>query len=229
MASAPSAVFPAAPETHGAPAVRWETAPGLVDYLPAVARMEAHAEAIRAGAAPELVWLLEHLHVYTAGTSASEEERVATGGIPVVLSGRGGRTTYHGPGQRVVYLMLDLGARGRDVRRYVDGLEHWIIAALGQLGVDAFQAPGRIGVWVRRGASEAKIAAVGIRVRRWVTFHGVSINVAPDLARFDAIVPCGIREFGVTSLADLGSPHGMRELDLALRSTFDDFLRRLHG
>jgi lipoyl(octanoyl) transferase len=171
------------------------------------------------------VWLLEHPPLITAGTSAPAEELLAPDRFPVHRSGRGGRHTYHGPGQRVGYVMLDLDARGRDVRCYVAKLERWLIASLGRLGVSARTAEGRIGIWVDDGrGGEAKIGAIGVRVRRWVTLHGFSLNVAPDLSHFGAIVPCGIAEHGVTSLAQLGVETGMAALDQALESEFPNFL-----
>lgn len=210
------------------PAVEWRVSPGLTDYATAVAEMEARAAAIRDEGARELVWLLEHPPVITAGTSAPPEELLSPDLFPVHRSGRGGRHTYHGPGQRVGYVMLDLDARGRDVRCYVARLERWLIAALGRLGVAARTAEGRIGIWVDEPAGgEAKVAAIGVRVRRWVTLHGFSINVAPDLAHFGAIVPCGIAEHGVTSLARLGAPAAMDLLDTALAEEFPNFLRSL--
>jgi lipoyl(octanoyl) transferase len=208
--------------------VEWRVSAGLTDYAAAVAEMEERAAAIRAGTASELVWLLEHPPVITAGTSAPPEELLSPDLFPVHRSGRGGRHTYHGPGQRVGYVMLDLDARGRDVRCYVAKLEQWIIAALGRLGVSARTADGRIGIWVDEpvvaGGGEAKVAAIGVRVRRWVTLHGFSINVAPDLSHFGAIVPCGIAEHGVTSLQRLGAPASMDQLDAALAAEFPKFL-----
>jgi lipoyl(octanoyl) transferase len=198
----------------------WRTAEGLVAYEDAVATMEARAAAIRAGTAPELVWLVEHPPLYTAGTSADSVELLDPNLLPVHRAGRGGRYTYHGPGQRVAYVMLDLEARGRDLRRYVHDLEAWLIAALARLGVEAFRREGRIGIWVAKGAGEAKIAAIGVRVRRWVSYHGIALNVAPDLGHYGGIVPCGIADHGVTSLADLGRPTTMAEADEALASTF---------
>jgi lipoyl(octanoyl) transferase len=185
--------------------------------------MEARVEAIRAGRARELVWLLEHPPVYTAGTSADPRELLDPGGIPVHRTGRGGRHTYHGPGQRVAYVLLDLRARGQDVRRYVHCLEEWAILALRQLGVESGRRAGRIGIWVDRGGGrEDKIAALGVRVRGWVTYHGLAVNVDPDLKAFAGIVPCGISEqrYGVTSLAALGVKADMAALDAALRDAF---------
>jgi lipoyl(octanoyl) transferase len=186
--------------------IEWRVSDGLVPYAEALAFMESRAAAIRAGEERECVWLLEHPPLFTAGTSADPAELVNPLGFPVFEAGRGGRYTYHGPGQRVGYLMLDLDRRGRDVRRLVHALEGWMIAALDALGVSAHRAPGRIGIWVGEGAEEAKIAALGIRIKRWVTLHGFAINVAPDLAHFGGIVPCGVTEHGVTSLVDLGLP-----------------------
>jgi len=208
-------------------AIEWRTSDGLVPYGDALAFMEERAAAIRAGAASECVWLLEHPPLFTAGTSADPAELVNPLGLPVFDAGRGGRYTYHGPGQRVGYLMLDLERRGKDVRCLVHSLEGWIIATLAALGVDAHRAPGRIGIWVGDGAAEAKIAAIGIRVKRWVTLHGFSINVAPDLAHFGGIVPCGISEYGVTSLEALGKDVPMALADDALKAAFPAFLNRL--
>lgn len=207
--------------------VEWKTSEGLVPYAEALAFMNARAEAIRAGSAPECVWLLEHPPLFTAGTSADPAELSNPMGLPVFEAGRGGRYTYHGPGQRIVYVMLNLDRRGRDIRRFVHGLEGWIIATLAELGVDAHRAPGRIGIWVGEGAGEAKIAALGVRVRRWVTLHGFAINAAPELAHFGGIVPCGIAEFGVTSLSALGRPTSLNAIDVILRGGFSGFLSDL--
>src|SRR6478735_12713572 len=182
----------------------WQVSAGLTPYPDALADMEARAAAIRAGTARERIWLLEHPPLFTAGTSADPAELFNPLGFPVFEAGRGGRYTYHGPGQRVGYLVLDLEKRGKDIRCFVHALEGWMIAALGDLGVVARREPGRIGIWTGEGASEAKIGAIGVRVRRWVTLHGFSINVAPDLSHFGGIVPCGISEYGVTSLSALG-------------------------
>ncbi len=207
--------------------IEWRVAKGLVPYEEALAFMHERAAQIRAGEAQECVWLLEHPPVFTAGTSADPAELFNPLGFPVFEAGRGGRYTYHGPGQRVVYLMLDLEQRGRDVRALVSGIEGWIIATLAALGVEAHRSLGRIGIWTGSGAGEAKIAALGIRVKRWVTLHGLSINVDPDLAHFDGIVPCGISEFGVTSLAKLGKETSMSRLDGVLRQNFPQFLNTL--
>ena len=183
--------------------------------------MEARVAAIAAGAAAEQVWLLEHPPIYTAGTSARDDDLVDAGRFPVFRTGRGGQYTYHGPGQRVAYVMLNLARRGGDVHAYVSGLERWLIGVLADLGVHAETRKGRVGVWVARGGGrEDKIAAIGVRVRRGVTYHGVSLNVSPNLTHFDGIVPCGIREHGVTSLADLGVTAGMAEVDAAMRARF---------
>lgn len=218
----------------------WAVSAGPVDYAFAVAAMEARAAAIAAGEAPELVWLLEHPPLYTAGVSSKDADLLDAGRFPVHRSGRGGQFTYHGPGQRVAYVMLDLNRRGRDVRAFVRGLEQWLIGALGEFGVPADVRDGRVGVWVERkgpgwsrpplvgfadtpsasGGREDKIAAIGVKVRKWVSFHGVSLNVEPDLDHFAGIVPCGINEHGVTSLVDLGVPATMDEADEALRTSF---------
>ena len=207
--------------------VEWRISDGLTPYGEALAAMEARAAAIRAGSASELAWLVEHPPLFTAGTSADPAELTNPQGFDVVEAGRGGRYTYHGPGQRVGYLMLDLEARGRDIRRFVHHLEGWMIDALDELGVEARREPGRIGIWTGRGPAEAKIGAIGVRVKRWVTLHGFSINVAPDLTHYSGIVPCGIEAFGVTSLEALGQTSKMADLDRALYVKFPDFLRNL--
>jgi lipoyl(octanoyl) transferase len=207
--------------------IEWRVDDELVPYPAALAFMAARAAAIRAGEASECVWLLQHPPLFTAGTSADPVELSNPLGLPVFAAGRGGRYTYHGPGQRVGYLMLDLERRGKDVRRFVHALEGWIIAALGEFGVAAHRAPGRIGLWVGDGPAEAKIAALGIRIQRWVTLHGFAINVAPDLAHFGGIVPCGIAEFGVTSLALLGKEIPLPRVDDALKANFQPFLSSL--
>ncbi|HST35860.1 MAG TPA: lipoyl(octanoyl) transferase LipB [Allosphingosinicella sp.] len=210
-------------------AIEWRVSPGLTPYPEALAEMEARAAAIRAGGAAELVWLLEHPPLYTAGTSADSAELFNPEGFPVYAAGRGGRYTYHGPGQRVGYLMLDLDRRGRDVRAFVHALEEWLIATLGELGVAAHRASGRIGIWVDKDGTEAKIGALGLRVRRWVTLHGFAINLAPKLSHFSGIVPCGIAEFPVTSLDEMGIADLQPRFDLALRRRFEDFLFSLEG
>ena len=200
--------------------VVWEITEGLIPYPDAMARMDAHVDAIARGTEPERIWLLEHPPLYTAGTSAHEDDLVERERFPVFKTGRGGQYTYHGPGQRVAYVMLDLKRRGGDVRAFVAALEQWVIDTLDQFNVKGERREDRVGVWVRRGPREDKIAAIGIRVRHWVTFHGISINVEPDLTHFGGIVPCGIREHGVTSLVDLGLPVTMADLDVALKKTF---------
>jgi lipoyl(octanoyl) transferase len=197
------------------PGPEWRIEPGLADYARAVAAMEARAEAVRAGRARELVWLVEHPPLYTAGTSARDDELIAPGALPVHRTGRGGRWTWHGPGQRVAYLVLDLAARGLGVHGFVGRIEAWVVAALARLGVEAGTVPGKTGVWV----DGAKVAAIGVRVRRWVSFHGVAINVAPDLSHYAGIVPCGLSD-PVTSLARLGRAAGMAELDAALAAAW---------
>jgi lipoyl(octanoyl) transferase len=208
-------------------AVEWKISEGPVPYAEALDFMNERAEAIRARTAPECVWLLEHPPLFTAGTSADPAELINPLGFPVFEAGRGGRYTYHGPGQRVGYVMLDLEKRGRDIRRFVHGLEGWIIATLAELGVEAHRAPGRIGIWVGSGPAEAKIGALGVRVKRWVTMHGFAINVAPNLAHFAGIVPCGIAEFDVTSLSALGRPTPINAIDVILRDGFPNFLNEL--
>ncbi|MGF1561212.1 MAG: lipoyl(octanoyl) transferase LipB [Geminicoccaceae bacterium] len=201
-------------------ALIWQTSDGLVAYPDALAVMEARAAAIRADGADELVWLVEHPPLYTAGTSAKATD-LLDARFPVYEAGRGGQYTYHGPGQRVAYVMLDLKRRRPDVRAYVHSLEQWIIDTLACFDVQGERRAGRVGIWVvRAGGREDKIAAIGVRLRRWVSLHGIAINVAPDLSHFTGIVPCGIREHGVTSLADLGKPVSMAALDRALRTTF---------
>jgi len=206
--------------------IEWRVSPGLTPYDVALAEMEARAEAVFAGEARELIWLLEHPPIYTAGTSASPSDLIDPR-FPVIATGRGGKYTYHGPGQRIVYLVLDLGKRGRDVRCFVHGVEGWVIAALAKLGVTAFRAEGRVGIWTRDGGAEAKIGAIGVRVRRWITLHGLAVNVAPDLSHFNGIVPCGLPDFAVTSLADLGRDDRLATFDDALALSAPAFLRSL--
>ncbi|MGQ3284603.1 lipoyl(octanoyl) transferase LipB [Bosea sp. (in: a-proteobacteria)] len=209
----------------GSPPVEWVVAEGLVGYDEAVAEMEHRAGLIADGLAPERVWLLEHPPLYTAGTSAKDEDLIAPERFPVHRSGRGGQYTYHGPGQRVAYVMLDLKRREPDLRRFVAALEAWLIGSLDAFNVRAERREDRVGVWVRRPEkapdAEDKIAAIGIRVRRWVSFHGISLNVEPELAHFDGIVPCGVTRHGVTSLVDLGLPVAMADVDVALRVAFE--------
>jgi lipoyl(octanoyl) transferase len=206
--------------------IEWRTSPEPVAYPQALEWMEARAAAIAAGEARECIWLLEHPPLYTAGTSADPAELIDAR-FPVFNAGRGGRYTYHGPGQRIGYLMLDLNKRGRDVRCFVHAVEGWVIAALAQLDVAAWRAPGRIGIWTDDGGREAKIGAIGIRVRKWVSLHGFSVNVSPDLSHFGGIVPCGLPEFPVTSLAALGRIGDIAALDAALVATSGDFLRHI--
>lgn len=207
--------------------IEWRTSDAPVPYEQALAFMEQRAAAIRQGTARECVWLLEHPPLFTAGTSADPAELFNPFGFPVYDAGRGGRYTYHGPGQRVGYLMIDLDKRGKDIRCFVHALEGWMIAALAELGVAAHRAPGRIGIWVGEGPDEAKIGALGVRVKRWVTLHGFALNVAPDLAHFSGIVPCGISDFGVASLASLGKQMSLETVDAALKRSFAGFLSDL--
>lgn len=203
--------------------VEWRISDEPVDYPRAVAEMEARAAAIHEGRAPELVWLLEHPPLYTAGTSARPEDLLQPDRFPVYQSGRGGQYTYHGPGQRVAYVMLDLKRRGADVRCYVHDLEEWLIRTLARFNVRGERRPGRVGIWVEReGGREDKIAAIGVRVRRWISFHGVALNVDPDLGHFSGIVPCGIQQYGVTSLWDLGLTPTIAEVDAALIAAFGE-------
>jgi lipoyl(octanoyl) transferase len=211
------------------PTIEWRHSPGLTPYPGALAEMERRVEAIQSGTEAELIWLLEHPPLYTAGTSADSAELFNPQGFPVYEAGRGGRYTYHGPGQRVGYLMLDLNRRGRDIRKFVYCLEGWLIAALAVLDVHAYRAPGRIGIWVKHGNTEAKVGAIGVRVRKWVTMHGFSINISPELSHFSGIVPCGIAEFPVTSLGEMGVSNGQERFDLALRRGLDHFLFSLEG
>jgi len=205
--------------------VEWAVSRHPVDYLAAVRVMEARVERIASGDAPELVWLLEHPPIYTAGTSARASDLLEPDRFPVYQTGRGGKLTYHGPGQRVIYLMLDVRRRAGDVHAFVAALEDWIVATLAELGVDGETRPGRVGIWVRRpdkGAGvEEKIAALGLRVRKWVSLHGISLNVHPDIEHYAGIVPCGIAEHGVTSLAELGAPTLMEVVDNVLRAQFE--------
>ncbi|OWU85382.1 lipoate--protein ligase [Oceanicola sp. 22II-s10i] len=209
--------------------MEWITSTGLVSYEDALAAMEARADAIARGEASEAIWLLEHPPLYTAGTSARPEDLIEPDRFPVYEARRGGQYTYHGPGQRIVYVMLDVGKRGRDVRCFVRQLEDWVIATLAEFNLKGEIRPGRVGVWIARPDKtplpdgtprEDKIAAIGIRLRKWVSFHGISINVEPDLSHFGGIVPCGITGHGVTSLVDLGLPVTMDDLDVALKRQF---------
>jgi lipoyl(octanoyl) transferase len=208
--------------------IEWTHIPGLAPYAETLAAMEARVAQIAAGTATEAIWLLEHPPLYTAGTCANDADLIDAR-FPVHVAGRGGQYTYHGPGQRVVYVMLDLNRRGRDVRQFVCALENWVIATLAQFNVKGERRTGRVGVWVARDGNhqkdghEDKIAAIGVKLRRWVSFHGISINVEPDLTHFDGIIPCGIKDHGVTSLVDLGLPVTMADLDIALTQTFARF------
>lgn len=204
-------------------AIEWRTAPAPVDYPTAMEAMEARAAAIRDADARELIWLLEHPALYTAGTSADARELIDPR-FPVFKTGRGGRYTYHGPGQRIGYVMLDLAGRGRDVRCYVHALERWVIAALAEVGIQAYAVPERIGIWTKDGGAEAKIGAIGVRVKRWVTMHGFSVNLSPDLNDFGGIVPCGLAEFPVTSAAALGKTVTPATFDDALALSLPTFL-----
>ena len=217
----------AQPVLSPAQPIEWRISDSLVDYPEALAFMEQRVADIRAGSAPECVWLLEHPPLYTAGTSAADDELLDGNRFPVYQTGRGGRYTYHGPGQRIAYVMLDLKRRGSDVRRYVHDLEEWVIQSLQGFNVIGERREGRVGIWVRNGApsnpatQENKIAAIGVRIRRWVSYHGIAINVEPDLEHFSGIVPCGIEEHGVTSLWDQGVTATMNDVDLQLRQSFE--------
>jgi lipoyl(octanoyl) transferase len=214
-----------------ATALEWRAAPGLTPYDDAVALMQERVAAIRAGTAGELVWLVEHPPLYTAGTSAQPEQLTDPGRFPTYNAGRGGQWTYHGPGQRVAYVMLDLTrphgtVPARDVRCFVHGLEEWLIRTLAAFGVRGERREGRVGIWIAEGGTEAKIAAIGVRVTRWVSWHGVALNVAPDLGHYGGIIPCGISEHGVTSLHALGIPATMEQADAALRSAWQQVFAR---
>ncbi len=228
-------MLPSSAENRSNTTVQWHISDGYVAYEEAVAVMEARANRIIAGEEPEAIWLLEHPPLYTAGTSATPADLTDPARFPVHPSKRGGQYTYHGPGQRVVYVMLDVGKRGHDVRRFVQQLENWVIATLAAFNVTGLIREGRVGVWVERPdkpltasgqTAEDKIAAIGIRLRKWVSFHGISINVEPDLEHFSGIVPCGITDHGVTSLIDLGLPVTMQDVDVALRQSFDQVFTR---
>ncbi len=219
MDASPNPLPPGLHRRDGAPA-GWATSEGLVPYPEAMAAMASRVEAILEGRAGELVWLLEHPPLYTAGVSARGADLLTPERFPVFPAARGGKHTYHGPGQRVAYVMLDLGQRERDVRAFVAALEDWLIGALADLGVRAGVRAGRVGVWVEAAGEERKIAAIGLKLRRWVSFHGVSLNVSPDLDHFTGINPCGLTEFGVTSLAALGAAADMGAVDRALKDSF---------
>ncbi|MBE7636789.1 lipoyl(octanoyl) transferase LipB [Sneathiella sp. P13V-1] len=201
--------------------IEWKISDTPVPYEEALAEMEARAAAIREGTASELVWLLEHPPLYTAGTSAKIEDLVQPDKFPVYDAGRGGQYTYHGPGQRIAYVLLDLKKRGSDIRAFVQDMEKWVIDVLDQYQIKGEIREGRVGVWIQNGSREDKIAAIGVRVRKWVSFHGISINVEPDLSHYDGIVPCGISEHGVTSLVNQGIPVTLPEFDIELRESFE--------
>jgi len=223
LALAPSATAATCATTHTMTSIDWQISDTPVGYDQAVSAMEARVADIQEHRASELVWLLEHPPLYTAGTGARPEDLLDSALLPVHQSGRGGKYTYHGPGQRVAYVMLDLRARGRDVRGYVNRLEEWLIRTLAQFNVVGRRREGRIGIWIDQGGGrEAKIAAAGVRIRHWITYHGVSLNVEPDLDHYRGIVPCGIGEHGVTSLVELGIPVTTAEVDSALKDTFDE-------
>ena len=219
------------PQQITAARIDWQHLAGLAPYAETLAAMEARAAAIAEGTAPEAIWLLQHPPLYTEGTSAKRSDLTEPDRFPVHVAGRGGQYTYHGPGQRVAYTMLNLNTRGRDVRQFVCALENWVIATLAEFNVRGERRTGRVGVWVSRpdrpgpkgNPTEDKIAAIGVKLRRWISFHGISINVEPDLSHFSGIVPCGIREHGVTSLVDLGLPVTMADLDAALIKTFPQY------
>ncbi|MGY4397796.1 lipoyl(octanoyl) transferase [Sphingomonas sp. UYAg733] len=203
--------------------IEWRVTPQPIDYAVALAEMEARAQDVALGTARELIWLLEHPPVYTSGTSADPAELIDPR-FPVVHAGRGGRYTYHGPGQRIGYVVLDLNKRGRDVRRFVHALEGWVIAALDRIDISSFRAPGRIGIWTLDQGQEAKIGAIGVRVKKWITMHGFSVNLSPDLSHFGGIVPCGLAEFPVTSAQKLGKATDLATFDAALALGADSFL-----
>ena len=211
------------------PDIEWRVSDAPVPYEEAIRFMEERAAAIRAGTARECIWLLEHPPLFTAGTSADPAELFNPQHFPVYEAGRGGRYTYHGPGQRVGYVMLDLEKREKDIRCFVHALEGWMIDTLAELGLEAHRAPGRIGIWIGDGSAEAKIGALGVRVKRWVTLHGFAINVAPDLSHFTGIVPCGIPDFGVTSIAEQGKQIPLERVDSALKRCFLSFLKALRS
>lgn len=215
---------PMRPHSPGAP-IEWVVSARPIDYGEAVTAMEARVAAILAGTAPELVWLLEHPSLYTAGTSANPADLLQPERLPIFASGRGGQYTYHGPGQRIAYVLLDLTRRRQDIRCFVDMLEEWIIASLARIEILGERRAGRVGVWIARPdrgeGAEDKIAAIGVRLRRWVTYHGVALNIAPDLSHYAGIVPCGMKEHGATSLADLGRNVSLSEVDAILRQEFE--------
>jgi lipoyl(octanoyl) transferase len=204
--------------------IEWKTSTSPIEYQYAVNEMEKRVKQIQNGDAEELVWFLEHPSIYTAGTSAKDTDLINQN-FPVFNTGRGGQYTYHGPGQRIVYLMLDLKKRGEDLRKYIANLEDWIIAVLSEIGIHAEKRAGRIGIWtINKQGKEAKIAAIGVRVQKWISYHGIAINVSPNLNHYDGIIPCGISEFGVTSLQELGYDISYEKLDSILRNKFKEFL-----
>jgi lipoyl(octanoyl) transferase len=209
--------------------IEWRVSPDLVSYEEAVSTMEMRAKAIFEGCAQEMVWLLEHPPLYTAGSSAKSSDLLDATRLPVYETGRGGQYTYHGPGQRVAYVMIDLSKRGRDVKAFVNALEQWIIDTLAVFSVKGERRCGRVGIWVKHNSTDQKIAALGVRLRRWVSFHGIAINVNPDLTHFQGIVPCGLSEYGVTSCHELGVPISLAELDKSLQDQWarNDYLCRL--
>ena len=209
--------------------LQWEISEGEVDYDTALEKMDNHVQKMISGETDEKIWLLEHPSLYTAGTSANKKDLVEPDRFPVIKTKRGGQYTYHGPGQRVVYVMLDLNKRGKDIKKFIEKLEAWIILSLAEFNIVGQRRSGRVGIWIERLdkpknadglLGEEKIAAIGVRVRKWITFHGLSVNVDPDLSHFQGIVPCGIKEHGVTSLVDLGLPVSMQDLDVALTKSF---------
>lgn len=204
--------------------MEWKTTKSLIEYSDAIAFMEKRIAQIHKSQATEMVWLLEHPPIYTAGTSAASHELINSDNLPVYVTGRGGKYTYHGPGQRVVYLMLDLKNRGQDIRKYVANLENWLIASLAEIGLSSTKKEGKVGIWTKSINNEdVKIAALGIRVRKWVAYHGVAINVKPNINHYKGIIPCGISEFGVTSLQELGYNLSLEDLDLILKEKFNEF------
>ena len=216
--------------------VQWEITEDKVDYEKALAKMDNHVEKMIQGEASEKIWLLEHPSLYTGGTSANKKDLIEPNRFPVFETKRGGQYTYHGPGQRVVYVMLDLNKRGKDVKKFVGNLESWITLTLSEFNVTGQSRAGRVGIWVERkdkpiknsgDFQEEKIAAIGVRLRKWITFHGLSINLDPDLSHFQGIVPCGIKEHGVTSLVDLGLPVSMHDLDYALKKSFSEVFQEI--
>ena len=209
--------------------LQWEISEGEVDYDTALEKMDNHVQKMISGETDEKIWLLEHPSLYTAGTSANKKDLVEPDRFPVIKTKRGGQYTYHGPGQRVVYVMLDLNKRGKDIKKFIEKLEAWIILSLAEFNIVGQRRSGRVGIWIERLdkpknadglLGEEKIAAIGVRVRKWITFHGLSINVDPDLSHFQGIVPCGVKEHGVTSLVDLGLPVSMTDVDIALKKCF---------